>query len=93
MPLLPSALPPKGEARRYVANDFLNLIAFPSRGRWPEGADRAGAVWKTDGIKSLIPSHSSPVTPPTSPFSHVLSHAIIGKIHAFVAQLDRAAVS
>ena len=33
MPLLPSALPPKGEARRYVANDFLNLIAFPSRGR------------------------------------------------------------
>ena len=33
MPLLPSALPPKGEARRYVANDFLNLIAFPSRAR------------------------------------------------------------
>ena len=31
MPLLPSALPPKGEARRYVANDFLNLIAFPAR--------------------------------------------------------------
>ena len=29
MPLLPSALPPKGEARRYVANDFLNLIASP----------------------------------------------------------------
>ena len=35
MPPLPSALPPKGEARRYVANDFLNLIAFP-RG---EGCD------------------------------------------------------
>ena len=33
MPLLPSALPPKGEARRYVANDFLNLIAFPLWGR------------------------------------------------------------
>ena len=33
MPLLPSALPPKGEARRYVANDFVNLIAFPTRGR------------------------------------------------------------
>ena len=31
MPLLPSALPPKGEARRYVANDFLNLIALPIR--------------------------------------------------------------
>ena len=28
MPLLPSALPPKGEARRYATNDFLNLIAF-----------------------------------------------------------------
>ena len=27
--ILPSALPPKGEARRYVVNDFLNLIAFP----------------------------------------------------------------
>ena len=26
--ILPSALPPKGEARRYVANDFLNLIAL-----------------------------------------------------------------
>ena len=32
MPLLPSALPPKGEARRYVANDFLNLMALPERG-------------------------------------------------------------
>ena len=29
MPLLPSALPPKGEARRYAANDFLNLIELP----------------------------------------------------------------
>ena len=26
--ILPLALPPKGEARRYVANDFLNLIAL-----------------------------------------------------------------
>ena len=34
MPLLPSALPPKGEARRYVANDFLNLIALPQWGRF-----------------------------------------------------------
>ena len=28
MPLLPSALPPKGEASHYAANDFLNLIAL-----------------------------------------------------------------
>uniref|UniRef100_UPI004024F0ED hypothetical protein n=1 Tax=Dialister sp. TaxID=1955814 RepID=UPI004024F0ED len=27
MPLLPSALPPKGEASHYGANNFLNLIA------------------------------------------------------------------
>ena len=47
--ILPSALPPKGEARRYVANDFLNLIAFPSRGRCPEGADRALAAGKRVG--------------------------------------------
>ena len=33
MPLLPSALPPKGEASRYGANNFLNLIALPSRER------------------------------------------------------------
>ena len=30
-PLLPSALPPKGEASRYGANIFLKLIALPSR--------------------------------------------------------------
>ena len=41
---LPSALPPKREARRYVANDFLNLIALPSRGRCPAGADRVTMV-------------------------------------------------
>ena len=27
-----SALPPKGEARRYVVNDFLNLVALRQRG-------------------------------------------------------------
>ena len=40
----PRGSSPMGEARRYVANDFLNLIAFPSMGRCPEGADRAPAV-------------------------------------------------
>ena len=33
MPLLPSALPPKGEASHYGANNFLNLIALPIKGR------------------------------------------------------------
>ena len=42
MPLLPSALPPKGEARRYVANDFLNLIAL--RG-WAAPYPESKAVW------------------------------------------------
>ena len=46
MPLLPSALPPKGEARRYVANDFLNLIALPA---WERGT--ASAV---DRVLSFI---------------------------------------
>ena len=32
MPLLPSALPPKGEASRYGTNIFLNLIALPVGG-------------------------------------------------------------
>ena len=56
MPLLPSALPLKGEARRYVANDFLNLIDFLSRGRCPKGADRVTMAWKTAGIR--FPGHS-----------------------------------
>ena len=40
MPLLPSALPPKGEARRYVANDFLNLIALLREGDARKAEDR-----------------------------------------------------
>ena len=32
MPLLPSALPPKGEASHYGANNFLNLIVLRQRG-------------------------------------------------------------
>ena len=52
MPLLPSALPPKGEARHYVANDFLNLIALPYGGKVvpkaPKGVhfhERSEVVW------------------------------------------------
>ena len=41
MPLLPSALPPKGEASRYGANIFLNLIALPD-GEGLEGLLIAG---------------------------------------------------
>ena len=40
MPLLPSALPPKGEASHYGANNFLNLIALPWRGVAPKAPDR-----------------------------------------------------
>ena len=50
MPLLPSALPPKGEARRYVANDFLNLIALLLRGEIEERRRRTDPVsgsWDT----------------------------------------------
>ena len=34
----------------------LNLIAFPSRGRCPAGADRVTMAWKTAGIR--FPRHS-----------------------------------
>ena len=33
MPLLPSALPPKGEARRYDANNFLNFNSIAHAGK------------------------------------------------------------
>ena len=65
MPLLPSALPPKGEARRYVANNFLSLIAFPDG----EGLD--GATLRVDFYKGIKgdarkwdSSHSSLATNP-----------------------------
>ena len=59
MPLLPSALPPKGEARRYVANDFLNLIALPIKGRH--------APTLTLNLEPLIPMTSSYFFPKTIP--------------------------
>ena len=48
MPLLPSALPPKGEARRYAANDFLNLIELP----------------RGEGCDARIPSSKKAAKPP-----------------------------
>ena len=61
MPLLPSALPPKGEARRYVANDFLNLIALLSGERAEGGGSpkrRERISWKI-GIKGIGRTYDS----------------------------------
>ena len=54
MPLLPSALPPKGEARRYAANDFLNLIALPLEGELPEGLVQANWIFR--GSTTVYPT-------------------------------------
>ena len=64
MPLLPSALPPKGEARRYVTNDFLNLIALPMRRRliWRRLRRKYMGRCPKSGIQ--VTSHQSPVTSP-----------------------------
>ena len=56
MPLLPSALPPKGEASHYGANDFLNLIAFP-RG---EGCDTRIPSSKKGGEAATSPLNLEP---------------------------------
>ena len=57
MPLLPSALPPKGEARRYVANDFLNLIALLIGGSFfiPTSSGVSG-LWYNEGMQRLVTS-------------------------------------
>ena len=54
MPLLPSALPPKGEARRYVANDFLNLIALPIGAGGPR--QRRSGTLINDVLETLLPA-------------------------------------
>ena len=54
MPLLPSALPPKGEARRYVANDFLNLIALPIGEGGPRQR-RSGAL-ANGALETIFPA-------------------------------------
>ena len=54
MPLLPSALPPKGEARRYVANDFLNLIALPKREAYPPAGSPASPLLYAQKNANLI---------------------------------------
>ena len=57
MPLLPSTLPPKGEARRYVANDFLNLIALLIGGSFfiPTSSGVSG-LWYNEGMQRLMTS-------------------------------------
>ena len=58
MPLLPSALPPKVEARRYVANDFLNLIALRQRGErietWQARNGSDGSSARSSGRREEI---------------------------------------
>ena len=54
MPLLPSALPPKGEARRYVANDFLNLMAFLIGEGGPR--QRRSGTLINDVLETLLPA-------------------------------------
>ena len=84
--ILPSALPPKGEARRYAANDFLNLIELP----------------RGEGCDARIPSSKKAAKPPpynkalsTSVgmtggrriASHSLSHRFVDPSCAFGAPL------
>ena len=54
MPLLPSALPPKGEASRYGANIFLNLIALPAWGRLT--AKRRSGAFVNRLLETLFPA-------------------------------------
>ncbi len=57
MPLLPSALPPKGEASRYGANIFLNLIALRSRGIFLALRSVSHRHWQgTDALLLCIPT-------------------------------------
>ena len=72
MPILPSALPLKGEASRYDANNFLNLIALLPWGRLKDGSfatifidgqreTREGAS-PTKGIQPRLAALGSPGT-------------------------------
>ncbi len=56
MPLLPSALPPKGEASRYGVNNFLNLIALPRWGRQRGGGFAAKKEANPASLRSAAPS-------------------------------------
>ena len=84
MPLLPSALPPKGEACHYGANNFLNLIALPEGGKQdvtqltislnlialPVGADRAQAAGKTDEESGEVRGTYGESVSPLAKISH-----------------------
>ena len=52
-----------GEARHYVANDFLNLIALPLRGRRSEGADRGGGMKVREEMRIKQAIHGSTRAP------------------------------
>ena len=69
MPLLPSALPPKGEARRYVANDFLNLIALPA---WERGAaERRSGAFINRLLETLLPARLHAASALSAPVGHL----------------------
>ena len=59
MPLLPSALPPKGEASHYGANKFLNLIALLGYARDDDGAKRC----QNSAALSMIMRRTAPAEP------------------------------
>ena len=92
MPLLPSALPPKGEARRYVANDFLNLIALLR-----EGATHFTLISKLATLLSYFAPHHqpepgtlNPTTKKTPAFADVFPHfnfSFKNSMNAFVTRL------
>ena len=69
MPLLPSALPPKGEARRYVANDFLNLIALPIGEGGPR--QRRSGTLINDVLETLLPALFHTVGALSAPSGHL----------------------
>ena len=69
MPLLPSALPPKGEARRYVANDLLNLIAFLIGEGGPR--QRRSGTFVNGALEMIFPALCHPASALSAPTGHL----------------------
>ena len=69
MPLLPSALPPKGEARRCAANDSLNLIALPLYGKGP--AERRSVALINRRLEMFLPTLFHTASALSAPSGHL----------------------